>query len=118
MAFYHCSIKTPKSGKGKIIPGKKHADYINREGDYKNFDNKQKIAASHAEYINRQNDFSKENFIKRHGRCVYKANKLPKWANGSASNFLKLLIYMDVQMVYPIVSLNWRCKKNLLWNKI
>lgn len=49
MAFYHCSIKTPKSGKGKIIPGKKHADYINREGDYKNFDNKQKIAASHAE---------------------------------------------------------------------
>lgn len=89
MAFYHCSIKTPKSGKGKIIPGKKHADYINREGDYKNFDNKQKIAASHAEYINRQNDFSKENFIKRHGRCVYKANKLPKWANGSASNFFE-----------------------------
>lgn len=89
MAFYHCSIKTQKSGKGKIIPGKKHADYINREGDYKNFDNKQKIAASHAEYINRQNDFSKENFIKRHGRCVYKANKLPKWANGSASNFFE-----------------------------
>ena len=89
MAFYHYSIKTPKSGKGKIIPGKKHADYINREGDYKNFDNKQKIAASHAEYINRQNDFSKENFIKRHGRCVYKANKLPKWANGSASNFFE-----------------------------
>lgn len=89
MAFYHCSIKTPKSGKGKIIPGKKHADYINREGDYKNFDNKQKIAASHAKYINRQNDFSKENFIKRHGRCVYKANKLPKWANGSASNFFE-----------------------------
>lgn len=89
MAFYHCSIKTPKSGKGKIIPGKKHADYINREGDYKNFDNKQKIASSHAEYINRQNDFSKENFIKRHGRCVYKANKLPKWANGSASNFFE-----------------------------
>lgn len=89
MAFYHCSIKTPKSGKGKIIPGKKHVDYINREGDYKNFDNKQKIAASHAEYINRQNDFSKENFIKRHGRCVYKANKLPKWANGSASNFFE-----------------------------
>jgi len=89
VAFYHCSIKTPKSGKGKIIPGKKHADYINREGDYKNFDNKQKIAASHAEYINRQNDFSKENFIKRHGRCVYKANKLPKWANGSASNFFE-----------------------------
>ncbi len=89
MTFYHCSIKTPKSGKGKIIPGKKHADYINREGDYKNFDNKQKIAASHAEYINRQNDFSKENFIKRHGRCVYKANKLPKWANGSASNFFE-----------------------------
>ena len=89
MAFYHCSIKTPKSGKGKIIPGKKHADYINREGDYKNFDNKQKIAAFHAEYINRQNDFSKENFIKRHGRCVYKANKLPKWANGSASNFFE-----------------------------
>lgn len=89
MAFYHCSIKTLKSGKGKIIPGKKHADYINREGDYKNFDNKQKIAASHAEYINRQNDFSKENFIKRHGRCVYKANKLPKWANGSASNFFE-----------------------------
>lgn len=89
MAFYHCSIKTPKSGKGKIIHGKKHADYINREGDYKNFDNKQKIAASHAEYINRQNDFSKENFIKRHGRCVYKANKLPKWANGSASNFFE-----------------------------
>ena len=89
MAFYHCSIKTPKSGKGKIIPGKKHADYINREGDYKNFDNKQKIAASHAEHINRQNDFSKENFIKRHGRCVYKANKLPKWANGSASNFFE-----------------------------
>lgn len=89
MAFYHCSIKTPKSGKGKIIPGKKHADYINREGDYKNFDNKQKIASSHAEYINRQNDFSKENFIKRHGRCVYKANKLPKRANGSASNFFE-----------------------------
>ena len=47
--------------------------------------------------------------------------KLINFLNGQMAvllTFLKLLIYMDVQMVYPIVSLNWRCKKNLLWNKI
>ena len=87
MAFYHCSIKTPKSRDGKFVPGQKHADYINREGEYKNYDDKTEIAAAHAQYINRQNDFAKENFVKKHGQCVYKANRLPKWADGSASKF-------------------------------
>lgn len=59
MAFIIALLRHQNLEKEKLL-WKKHADYINREGDYKNFDNKQKIAASHAEYINRQNDFLKK----------------------------------------------------------
>lgn len=87
MAFYHCSIKTSKDKKGNFIPGKKHADYINREGEYKHYDNKSGLA--HAEYINREKDFARQEFLRKHGQCVYKANKLPKWAKGNPSEFFK-----------------------------
>lgn len=87
MAFYHCSIKTSKDKKGNFIPGKKHADYINREGEYKDYDNK--VGLAHAEYINREKDFARQEFLRKHGQCVYKANKLPKWAKGNPSEFFK-----------------------------
>lgn len=87
MAFYHCSIKTSKDKKGNFIPGKKHADYINREGEYKDYDNK--VGLAHAEYINREKDFARQEFLRKHGQCVYKANKLPKWAKGNSSEFFK-----------------------------
>ena len=87
MAFYHCSIKTSKDKKGNFIPGKKHADYINREGKYKDYDNK--VGLAHAEYINREKDFARQEFLRKHGQCVYKANKLPKWAKGNPSEFFK-----------------------------
>ena len=87
MAFYHCSIKTSKDKKGNFIPGKKHADYINREGEYKDYDNK--VGLAHAEYINREKDLARQEFLRKHGQCVYKANKLPKWAKGNPSEFFK-----------------------------
>ena len=87
MAFYHCSIITSKDKKGNFIPGKKHADYINREGEYKDYDNK--VGLAHAEYINREKDFARQEFLRKHGQCVYKANKLPKWAKGNPSEFFK-----------------------------
>jgi len=87
LAFYHCSIKTSKDKKGNFIPGKKHADYINREGEYKDYDNK--VGLAHAEYINREKDFARQEFLRKHGQCVYKANKLPKWAKGNPSEFFK-----------------------------
>lgn len=87
MAFYHCSIKTSKDKKGNFIPGKKHADYINREGEYKDYDNK--VGLAHAEYINHEKDFARQEFLRKHGQCVYKANKLPKWAKGNPSEFFK-----------------------------
>lgn len=87
MAFYHCSIKTSKDKKGNFIPGKKHADYINREGEYKDYDNK--VGLAHAEYINREKDFARQEFLRKHGQCVYKVNKLPKWAKGNPSEFFK-----------------------------
>ena len=87
MAFYHCLIKTSKDKKGNFIPGKKHADYINREGEYKDYDNK--VGLAHAEYINREKDFARQEFLRKHGQCVYKANKLPKWAKGNPSEFFK-----------------------------
>lgn len=87
MAFYHCSIKTSKDKKGNFIHGKKHADYINREGEYKDYDNK--VGLAHAEYINREKDFARQEFLRKHGQCVYKANKLPKWAKGNPSEFFK-----------------------------
>lgn len=87
MAFYHCSIKTSKDKKGNFIPGKKHADYINREGEYKDYDNK--VGLAHAEYINREKDFARQEFLRKHGQCVYKANKLPKWAKENPSEFFK-----------------------------
>ena len=87
MAFYHCSIKTSKDKKGNFIPGKKHADYINREGEYKDYDNK--VGLAHSEYINREKDFARQEFLRKHGQCVYKANKLPKWAKGNPSEFFK-----------------------------
>lgn len=87
MAFYHCSIKTSKDKKGNFIPGKKHTDYINREGEYKDYDNK--VGLAHAEYINREKDFARQEFLRKHGQCVYKANKLPKWAKGNPSEFFK-----------------------------
>ena len=70
MAFYHCSIKTPKSRDGKFVPGQKHADYINREGEYKNYDDKTEIAAAHAQYINRQNDCQRKFCKKTRTVCI------------------------------------------------
>lgn len=44
---------------------------------------------AHAEYINREKDFARQEFLRKHGQCVYKANKLPKWAKGNPSEFFK-----------------------------
>ena len=47
------------------------------------------VLQTNAEYINREKDFARQEFLRKHGQCVYKANKLPKWAKGNPSEFFK-----------------------------
>lgn len=92
MASYHFNIKNDKRPDKSVINPSDHADYIYREGKYKDHDkvlgrikaqqcNSTNQASDHADYINRD-----EAFINK-GGCVYKEHHLPAWANGSPRTF-------------------------------
>ncbi len=97
MPNYHFRIKSDKRSRGKTVSATDHCDYINREGRYRDYDQKSRRgrgknsqkqdeatrAASHLQYINRESVFQKR------GGCVYARSHLPKWADGSAKKFFE-----------------------------
>lgn len=80
MACYHFTIKTNEKPNGGCVDAANHADYINREGKYKDIDNKV-LSSAHADYINRNDKFAYR------GGCVFHAHHLPNWADNSPKKF-------------------------------
>ena len=97
MPNYHFRLKSDKRSQGNAVSATDHCDYINREGRYRDYDQKDKRgrnrksqnpdeatkAASHLQYINRESVFQKR------GGCVYARSHLPQWAEGSAKKFFQ-----------------------------
>ena len=97
MPNYHFRIKSSNRSATKSVKASDHCDYINREGRFRDCDEKTngefvligKIpqavtnAASHLEYINRESVFQKR------GGCVYAKSHLPQWAEGRAKKFFQ-----------------------------
>ncbi|MEN6384191.1 MAG: MobA/MobL family protein, partial [Phycisphaerales bacterium] len=88
MACYHFTIKPDKRPDDTPIAATEHIDYINRDGKFKDIDDKEPSIelekvnpASHADYINREAEFKKK------GGCIYKDHHLPSWAQDSPKNF-------------------------------
>jgi hypothetical protein len=86
MACYHFTIKPDKRPDNSQISATEHVDYINRNGKFKDIDEKEQTleqisAISHAEYINRESEF------KSKGGCIYQDHHLPAWAEDSPKNF-------------------------------
>ena len=70
MATYHLRVKNDTKPRGKKVSAKRHAEYILREE-----------GKAHADYINREGAQSSRD------DCVFKGNKLPKWAKSSPQKF-------------------------------
>lgn len=97
MPNYHFRIKSSNRSAIKSVKASDHCDYINREGRFRNCDEKTSgedvhnghvlqeatTAASHLEYINRESVFQKR------GGCVFAKSHLPQWAGGRAKKFFQ-----------------------------
>ena len=72
MATYHLRVKGDTKPSGTKVSAKRHAEYILRED-----------GKSHVDYINREGAQSNKD------DCIFKGNRLPKWAKDSPQKFFE-----------------------------
>lgn len=105
MAHYHLRLKTNKSSKNKNVTGKNHTDYINREGKFKNIDereilNEQTFIQKNEIKVNNTEEFGKIKknlYVNVCGSIIFADNVL-KITDKASDDTVQLALFLAIKL--------------------